>query len=82
MDDKKKYVELFYRVTFQGDDFHTEKCKEIDYPTMAEVMVPYHTDTTIYAVTCYITNYPNDRPVLLEALRLQNFINQHGIEGL
>jgi hypothetical protein len=79
MNEDKDYIELFCRVTLSEHGFTAEPCDEIPSPRCAEVMIPYHTATTIYAVTCYVTNFANDRPVIIEALAIQDHINRHGI---
>jgi hypothetical protein len=66
------YVELFCLITFTDDEqMFVVPHHEIDEPEMAEVCIPYKKDGVTYAITCYITNYPNWQPVPGEMILLK-----------
>lgn len=80
MDEEKKYVELFYLVTFTDDQqLFLVPTSEIDDPEMAEVAIPYETPDTRYSLTCYITNLENHMPAFVEMLVLKEYFYQHGL---
>lgn len=68
-------VELFRQVTFThfpGGRVEVDiaQCEEKPSPDEAEVCVPYHTPTAVYAITCYLTGIPNHQPAVYEAMTL------------
>ncbi len=75
-----KYIVTFYLVTFTDDGkFFLVPTTAIDEPEMAECAIPYKKDGTLYGITCYVTNYPNWQPVIMEMLILQEYFNQSGV---
>jgi len=49
---------------------------EIDDPPMAEVVIPHKHQHTPYAITCYVTNFPNAMPIPNIAMMLRECSHQ------
>jgi hypothetical protein len=78
--DEKEYLTLFFLATFTDEeDLFLVPTAEIDEPEMAEVMVPFETDTHLFAITFYVTDIPNSQPAIREMLLLKDFVDQYGV---